>query len=546
MDSMSLVGNDSPPYYVLRSELPVLGPAATRKNARIQSWMQQLPADPERCKLSKTCRAPPPPCQIRASDKPVRPAPTPSYPEIVRLLLLLTLAAVLPAATNDERRTAHPRIYALTDLARSAPPEFAARGLLQLLDANTIPTPEWQQEIAREVLTLSQSARHPVRKRLAPGLTATDNRAMLWYVAYNQGLDTLSLSLRAIAHLHRHNPDAARQAFLQLPRPTLANPACPDPLIPYLTAYYATAATIKANPLPLIESLQTHAELAPALELIFKNASSNEDLDTLSGALARKLRDLPASDRAFNAALFDTPSKLAHLYKALTARERPTAPLADAWAAWMRTGLEAPACQESRNAGPQQQARHDAFDLLNATLPQPLPAELLKPTGEAVPTNFEPFAENDATREQASQFRQLLFGEHSRALSNAEKDTPEWREQLQKYIQSIEARTRAASESDIEYFYRQSQLWAGVLMVAPAGPTRDRALQQFLSFLLANAPHIDPIIWFSQLESMAEITRSLHGAEFARLCKALLQTGHPVLQLYAELETAYPTRPQAN
>jgi hypothetical protein len=470
----------------------------------------------------------------------------PRYPEIVRPFLLLTVAITAFAATNDERRTAHPKVFALTDLARSAPPEFAARGLLQLLDSQAIPTPDWRQDVAREVLTLAQSARHPVRKRLAPGLTATDNRAMLWNVAYNLGLDNLSLSLRAIAHLGRHNPDAAREAFAQLPRPSIANPACPDPLIPDITAYYTTAATLKANPLPLIESLQTHAELAPALELIFQNATANEELDTLSGALAQKLRTLPASDRAFNAALFDTPQKLAHLHRALTARERPTGPLADAWRAWMQTGLEAPACQETRNAGPQQQARHDAFDLFNTTLPQPLPPELLKPTGESVPTNFEPFADNDATREQSRQFRQLLFGNQSRGLSNAEKDTPEWREQLQKHIQSIEGRTRASGESDIEYFYRQAQLWAGVLMVSPAGPTRDRALQQFLSFLLANAPHIDPIIWFSQLESMAEITRSLHGAEFARLCKALHQTGHPVLQLYAELESTYPTRPQAN
>ena len=193
----------------------------------------------------------------------------PRYPEFVRRFLLLTLAITAFAATNDDRRTAHPTIYALTDLARSTPPEFAARGLLQLLDSNAIPTPDWQQDIAREVLTLAQSARHPVRKRLAPGLTATDNRAMLWHTAYNQGLDRLTLSLRAIAHLRRHNPDAAREAFAQLPRPTIANPACPDPLIPDLTTYYTTAATLKADPLPLIEALQTHTELAPALELIF-------------------------------------------------------------------------------------------------------------------------------------------------------------------------------------------------------------------------------------------------------------------------------------
>ncbi len=472
----------------------------------------------------------------------------PRYPEFVRRFLLLTLAITAFAATNDERRTAHPHIFALTDLARSTPPEFAARGLLQLLDANAIPTPDWQQDIAREVLTLAQSARHPVRKRLAPGLTATDNRAMLWHTAYNQGLDSLSLSLRAIAHLRRLDRAAAKEAFTHLPRPQSTPVTCKDPLIDDLSLWYTTAGKVSADPGTILNAIQTATaptELAPAIDLIYFRRGPAEELDLYAGAIAARLQSFRPDDRTFNAALFSLPEKIEYLLSTLTLLQRPAGPLPDAWRTWMQTGLAAPACDESRRPGPQGQARQNAFDLFNRAQ-TPLPAELLKPTGESVPTNFEPFADNDATREQSRQFRQLLFGTQSRGLSNAEKDTPEWREQLQIYIQSIEARTRAAGESDIEYFYRQSQLWAGVLMAAPAGPTRDRALQQFLAFLLANVPHIDPIIWYSQLESMAEITRSLHGAEFARLCKALHQTGHPVLQLYAELESAYPTRPQAN
>jgi hypothetical protein len=295
----------------------------------------------------------------------------------------------------------------------------------------------------------------------------------------------------------------------------------------------------------MIQSIRTHAEIAPAIDLVFQRRNTPEELDTLAGALGQKLRELPASDRPFNAALFETPRKLEHLHKVLVGQQRPVAALADGWRAWMQSGLEASACQESRVAGPQEQARHDAFDLFNKTFEPVLSADLLKPAGTAEPTNLEPFAESESTREQTKLFRQLLFGNHSRALAPAEKETPEWREQMQKYIQSIEGRTRSADESDIEFFYRQSQLWAGVLMAAPAGPTRDRALQQYIAFLLISAPHTDPIIWFSQLESMAELTRSLHGKEFAKTLKALHLTGHPVLQLYAELEAAYPTRPTA-
>lgn len=80
-------------------------------------------------------------------------------------------------------------------------------------------------------------------------------------------------------------------------------------------------------------------------------------------------------------------------------------------------------------------------------------------------------------------------------------------------------------------------------MSSPAGPPRDRALHQFLAFLLANAPHTDPVLWFSQLDQMATVTRSLHGADYPKLLHAIHQTGHPALQLFAALEAAFPDRP---
>lgn len=456
------------------------------------------------------------------------------------VVLFVALATAMTAQDREERRAAYPQTFALTELARSAPPEFAARGLLHLLEADAIPTREWQLEIAKEALTLAGAARHPVGKKLAPGIVALDSQAMLWNVAYGQGLDSLTLRLRAIEQLRRLDPAAAKKAFSELPRPALSQAACKDPLLEDASRWYRVAASVEADPLPMIQSIQTHGELAPAIDLIFQRRNTPEELDTLAGAIGQKLRELPANDRPFTAALYETPRKLQHLYKV-----RPTAALAEGWRAWMQAGLEATACEESRKPGSQEQARRDAWELFNRTFEQPLNADLMKPAGTAEETKLGSFAQTESTQRQTKLFQELLFGNKGRGLSAAEKDTPEWREQMQKYIQSIEGRTRGGDESDIEFFYRQSQLWAGVLMAEPAGPTRERALQQYIAFLLMNAPHIDPLIWFSQVESMAELTRSLHGNEFGKTLQALHLTGHPVLQLYAALEAAYPTRPTA-
>jgi len=463
----------------------------------------------------------------------------------VRLLLASLLSVSLFAQSQaSQRRDAHPRLFALVEQARTNPPELAARGLLHLLDHDAVPDPAWRKELAAEVLTLAAGATHPLPRRLGPGLPASDNTAALWHAAHQLDLDGLTLALRSIDHLRRLDRPAAVAAFNRLPRPAPKHPTCKDALLDDISGWYTMAARLRVAPLPILQAVQTHGEIAPAVDLIFQSAPGPEELELLAGALGAALVRLPAGDRAFGAALLEAPKALAQLYRALAASGRPTAQLADGWRAWMVAGLQAPACQESRPPGVLQQARQDAFELFNATL-TPLEPELLKPAGEAVAADVQPFGESDATRAQSALFKELLFGTQSRSLSAAEKDTPEWREKMQQFLQSIESRTRASGETDAEYFYRQSQLWTAVLITVPAGPLRDRALNQFIAFLLAAAPHTDPILWFSQLESMSARTRALHGDDFARVLAALRLTGHPALTLYADLESRYPSRPQS-
>ncbi len=459
------------------------------------------------------------------------------------LLVLFSLTAFASdAGTAAERRAAAPRTFALLEQCRAVPAEFGAHCILHLIEANAIPGKEWRLDAATEALRLASSARHPAPRRLAPGLRGSDSRASLWHAAYSQGLDRLTLSLRAIEQLRRVAPATAVEEFARIPRPAPSASNCADPLVDDFSAWYAAAARLRANPLPILQSIQSHVEVAPAIGLILETASGSESLETMAAALAARLDQLPADDRTYNAALFDAPRGLLQLRQILTSRELSTAPLDEGWLAWMRTGMAAPACAESREPGGLADARDEAFDLFNRTFP-PLEAELRKPSGDSVAADMGPFAENDATRRQAALLRQLLFGGRGVALSVAEKNTPEWRQNLDEFMQSIEGRTQSGDESAIEFFYRQSQLWAGVVMVTPAGAAREKATAQYISFLLAQAPHIDPAMWFSQVAALVESTRSLHGDGFSRTLEAFEQSGHPVLCLYAQLEAAYPTRP---
>jgi hypothetical protein len=477
---------------------------------------------------------------------PVRKAKVSRYPEkvpfIAAIFALFWLNAQAAETDAASRRASSPLTYSLLEQARSAPPEFGAFAMLRLLGSNAVPGREWQLETATEALRMAANATHAAPRRLAPGLQAADNQAMLRHAAAQQGLDRLTLSLRAIEQIRRVDPASAAEEFSRIPRPVASVSTCADPLVDDFSSWYAAAARLGVSPLSALQTLGSHVEIAPAIGLILQSAADSESLEAMAGALAARLSQLPADDRTFNAALFHAPSALLQLRQVLASRNLPTAPLDEGWLTWMRNGMAAPACAETRAPGAAKDAREEAFALFNRTF-TPLDPELLKPTGDPVAAAMDPFADNEAIRRQARLLHQLLFGDGSAALPEAQKATPEWREKLDEYMRSIEARTQSGEESANEFFFRQCQLWAGVIIAAPAGAAREKAVAQYIGFLLRHAPHIDPAIWFSQLTALVESTRSLHGTSFPRILEALEQSGHPVLSLYAQLEAAHPTRP---
>ncbi len=441
---------------------------------------------------------------------------------------LAVLMAVV-AEASEVRRAAHPEIWALAEAARAAPPEFAAWGLLRIVESKQLRDPVWEAELLEEALQFARNARHPMRKRLAPGIASSDSRAAYWDAAFKLGFDRLSLEMRAIDQLPAK--DKPRR-FAQLQPPQPASPPCEEPLVDDPSPWYNTAR--KFNPsqdavLAAIRSVRSHAAIAGAANTILSRRGPAEELPVYVGALAQALTNIEKSDRAFQASLEAATNALNELNYSLRLLEQPKGALAGGWRSWLLQAFEQPACAESANFI----ARRQAAEAHERAVGIALPENVWKST-LGKPAEIHSFPAGEA---QTTRMRKLMFGSTG-ALTSAQKDSAEWREEFQSFVSAIATEAKSSDESEEDFFVRRATSWTAAILAAPPGAARDRAIEEFIAFTLANAASIDPVLWYSQIERMASGARALQGAG---VMDALERTGHPILVLATRLERAFPS-----
>ena len=433
------------------------------------------------------------------------------------------------AEASEARRAAHPEIWALAEAARAAPPEFAAWGLLRIAESKQLRDPVWEAELVEEALQFARNARHPMRKRLAPGIAPSDSRAAYWDAAYKLGLDRLSLEMRAIAQLPAKDKP---QRFARLQPPQPASPPCEEPLVDDPSLWYNMAR--KLNPsqeavLAAIRGVRSHAAIAGAANTILSRRGPPEELPVYIGALAQALTNIEKSDRAFQASLESATNALNELNFSLRLLEQPKGALAGGWRAWLLQAFEQPACAESANFI----ARRAAAEAHERAIGVALPDNAWK-SALGRPAEIHSFPAGEA---QTARMRKLMFGETG-ALTAAQKDSAEWRDEFQSFVSAIATESKASEESEEDFFVRRATSWTAAILAAPPGAARDRAIEEFIAFALANAASIDPVLWYSQVERMASGARALKGAG---VMDALERTGHPILLLAMRLERAFPS-----
>jgi hypothetical protein len=432
----------------------------------------------------------------------------------MRRFCLLPLAAALLSAQKL------PEPYqSIVQLAQSAPPEFAADALLRIVESGKVADRNTRRDLAEQAFRLAGSAKFPLRMRGVPGSTV-DTRSGYLGKAYDLKLDALSLESRAVHDILSTDAAKARELFQEIPGPTLTPLTCDDALIYDVSDFYQTLGAIANTAFtPKEREKEEHvsfllghlgqatspAQLAPLARVIKAANVTPAQREILWSRFNGLLEGIQADDRSFTASLVDV----------------------------------------SQLMTPEIQASFDKYRQKSAGCKDDLGASVLV-NGDAEPpkTGATPRTERYWQSPEAQRLlvyaNKLRFGEVGKPLSDADRSTHEWQQQLTDFLSQLADWTAAQEKSEADFYHQKCVVFEALLELIPPGEQRDKMLQAYVDFISnSNLQQQSPVEWFVHAHSMLDRVRSTNSGEPAKLLDAFQSSGNPVLALYSTLEKTF-------
>ena len=273
-------------------------------------------------------------------------------------------ASASKASLDEEKRAAELEIF--ITYAQSAPPEFSADLLLQLVESARIKDAKRRQDLLVEAFYTAVKAKEPVKLVALPG-SVVDSRAGYRATAAKAGLDTLSLQARAIRALVPLNKEKARQLFSQI-KVKLDPVSCENTLGYEVDPFFTTLQAIaqsgfnaeeirRGEPASFVENyvskINSPNQIPPVAKLLLSLRTTDLELDGLGRAFSNALQQIPADDRSFAAPWNSTTGTMDELISLFNRRGLSTDKLVEAYRTYLVNQLSGPRCADT--ASKQQQ-----------------------------------------------------------------------------------------------------------------------------------------------------------------------------------------------
>lgn len=469
---------------------------------------------------------------------------------LLLILICLPLFSESPSEALKRRREEYPDLTRIVDLAQGTAGEFAAQALLRVAGSPGLRDKIWKAELLEQAFQNASAARNPIKKHIMGGLAPTGSRAAMASQAAALGLDRLTLQTEVVKAMLTVNPKRARELFLTIQQPVPARLHCEDALLDDPSSYFSTASSVADSALFLnerIQNISSAVEVAPVARMlagvIGARKATQAQLKLMISSFAAALQRIDGDDRSFSSSL----PAIAQDVPALA----EFGILAEAYRQFLVKNLTGSRCSESVSENWQKESAAAAVSLFNTKMSAggssnlaAIQMEELKPAKVEGKAIFDsPFAASEMTKMRDG-LMSLLFGKGQVTLTEQEKNTNEWREQFAGQLKEIEGIKLASGESEAAFFFRKGSALHAVLVAAPPGAQRDQVLAQYIAFLrTSNFQQESLTEWFSQVESLVNLSRAMNESEHKKLLDALENSGHAVLALYAVEEKLLPAAP---
>jgi hypothetical protein len=404
----------------------------------------------------------------------------------------------------------------ISDLAAAAPPEFAADALLRIVESGRLTDQNARRGLVEQAFQLAASAKFSVPMQGLPG-TTTDTASGSLSQAYALKLDALSLQSRAVRDMLPLEPSKARDLFGQMLKPTLAPLTCDDALVYDPSDFYqALSAVVNGSFTPKERAKEEHLNLL--LEALGQ-ATSPAELVPLAGAI--QSAGVTAAQRQILWARFNG------LLESMQPDDRSFAASLPAVSA-----LSAPGIQ-----GPLEKYRQKSHGCEADAAPS---SENHKAAKRPTTPALERYWQSSNSQQLLQAGIKLRFAPSTQLLTDAERATPEWQQQIADYLNLIADWTPDQEGSDTIYYHEKCLVFEGLLDLAPPGSQRDKILAYYVdlignSGLYQKSPaewYVEPHFLLGRFETDA--------ARYSKVIEAYQNSGNPVLTLEVALEKSWP------
>jgi hypothetical protein len=460
------------------------------------------------------------------------------------------------------RRTVHDdELRTLVEGSTVVPPEFGADVLIRLSESSKVTNRNTKIGLLKKAFDLAPGAEQPVKR--GTDVFVTDTRSGYLALSFRlQDLDRLSLQSRVVSDMLRLDAARARDLLGKIQFPVLAPVGCAEPLTYDVARFYQTVAMVAHDDFtakeklegrrlalltPYVGSLQSHAQIRPAIQLLLNADLSPTDFGQLANMFAVALSQLRGDERSFASGNTQTnessvPGSMASLVAALDAKGISSVPVLRAFRGYLVSNFSGERCGEISGAT-DRVALPRAVDYFNRQFRLALKNAQIAPiseqdlTGASIDPKFVDvnFWQSPEAKQLDAAVRELRFGKGEARLGANKKATADWSSQLTNFLTELAAWKPENEPAEEDFFCEKSILYALLIDIVPNGPDRSRVISDLVEFLEQYSARTS-----IRLEWMVPVGRLLSGAvaknDRDEVIQAFLNSRDRSLSLYARLE----------
>jgi hypothetical protein len=132
--------------------------------------------------------------------------------------------------------------------------------------------------------------------------------------------------------------------------------------------------------------------------------------------------------------------------------------------------------------------------------------------------------------------KKLRFASPTQLLTDSDRSTPEWQQQLDAYLNLIADWSADQEPSEAVYYHERCLVYTSLLDLVPEGPESDKILADYVDFVSNSGLYrTSPAEWYVQPNTV--LGRARNEAARSQVLAAFRRSGNPILMLAVALDS---------